>query len=601
MKQHKSSTGPEDAGSGATEESMLHKIVSTSCVAAGAPGGPLFISGFVSPLINVREFQGSCANLLKALGRELNDLPFSVENIDVSVDDLRIITDEDLVKKALMEFEDACQQKQGEVDEGIACESQSSETIELQGNGESFAQPLEDKADPVKSIETFGKDVQLPIILDETGSTNMLRDSRMPICDDYEPAAGTTSCGGSRHLECRMPLNDSESPNAATGESISCIPSPARSSALSCFENKKAMVMRYWPQGDLNSRQGKNRNLETGQQKKKKKRGKPFDRDLRAAELDMNGDSIKEERLTMLKREREVAKENTPLLSLRTKKLEGVPTCSAHIKTLKALNFFTSALKVDSVTLKQIRSVTPYEVILCIEFYHGIKKQHKLQEFLVLGSQPLTALRDKLYCLTDKLMQKANMYVPSGYFLFEDTFYNDMRDARAIEYSNSIINWVKEQNEAVEKWKAAGGADFRKRQRTGLPNSFSPYDKLPTFQAADMASTQFWQLQCHIGEQYLYCHQGDCKHAIVIRDMRLVHKQDVQNMLCYPVLRFQPRLRHRKCSICDIYRAKKVTYGDKMAPTSPCFFCEHCYYLLHYSKEGALLDDGFKVYDYYHE
>jgi hypothetical protein len=41
------------------------------------------------------------------------------------------------------------------------------------------------------------------------------------------------------------------------------------------------------------------------------------------------------------------------------------------------------------------------------------------QEFLVLGSQPLTALRDRLYCLTDELAQEAKLNVPSGYFLIE--------------------------------------------------------------------------------------------------------------------------------------------------------------------------------------
>ena len=41
------------------------------------------------------------------------------------------------------------------------------------------------------------------------------------------------------------------------------------------------------------------------------------------------------------------------------------------------------------------------------------------QEFLVLGSQTLSDLRDNIYCLTDKLMQTAEQHDPSGYFLIE--------------------------------------------------------------------------------------------------------------------------------------------------------------------------------------
>lgn len=95
--------------------------------------------------------------------------------------------------------------------------------------------------------------------------------------------------------------------------------------------------------------------------------------------------------------------------------------------------------------------------------------------------------------------------------------------------------------------------------------------------------------------------QGDCKHMLVIRDIRLIHPEDVQKVAAYPVLRWHPRARIRKCSICDIYRAAKITYGDTLAPSSPCFFCEQCYYMLHYNADGSLLYNDFKVYEYHHE
>jgi len=51
----------------------------------------------------------------------------------------------------------------------------------------------------------------------------------------------------------------------------------------------------------------------------------------------------------------------------------------------------------------------------------------------VLGSQPLTVLRDAIYCLYDTIMDGPE--VKSGYFMIENVFYNDMRHPGAIDYS----------------------------------------------------------------------------------------------------------------------------------------------------------------------
>lgn len=94
--------------------------------------------------------------------------------------------------------------------------------------------------------------------------------------------------------------------------------------------------------------------------------------------------------------------------------------------------------------------------------------------------------------------------------------------------------------------------------------------------------------------------QGDCKHTIVIRDMRLVHPEDVQNRAAYPIAIFQLKPRVQKCYVCKIYRATKVTVDDKWAQGNPCYFCDNCYYLLHY-KDGSLVYSDFSVYDYLHD
>jgi len=51
----------------------------------------------------------------------------------------------------------------------------------------------------------------------------------------------------------------------------------------------------------------------------------------------------------------------------------------------------------------------------------------------VLGTQYLSELKDKLYCLSDHLVGGKNY--PSSFFYIENTFYNDFRDERCIDYS----------------------------------------------------------------------------------------------------------------------------------------------------------------------
>ncbi|KAJ8638820.1 hypothetical protein MRB53_015514 [Persea americana] len=124
---------------------------------------------------------------------------------------------------------------------------------------------------------------------------------------------------------------------------------------------------------------------------------------------------------------------------------------------------------------------------------------------------------------------------------------------------------------------------------------------LPQFKAFAMHKTHFHDLHFRLGSGYLYCHQGDCRHIIVVRDMRLIHPDDVQNRALYPIVSFQLKAHWRKCSVCRTFRATKVTVNDKWAEDNPCYFCESCYFLLHYSEDGSLLYNEFEVYDYHQE
>ncbi|KAG8085110.1 hypothetical protein GUJ93_ZPchr0010g8066 [Zizania palustris] len=133
---------------------------------------------------------------------------------------------------------------------------------------------------------------------------------------------------------------------------------------------------------------------------------------------------------------------------------------SEKTNVTKSLKYISTSWKNKAFKTDEHRPVFNPEVILCVEVYE--KRYHFCesiglyfsctQEFLVLGSQLLTDLRDNIYCLTDKLMNVAKQHVRSGYFLIEDTFYNDTRHS-TVDYSKPILDWLKNSsNEAEEKW-----------------------------------------------------------------------------------------------------------------------------------------------------
>ncbi|XP_038894484.1 snRNA-activating protein complex subunit isoform X3 [Benincasa hispida] len=267
-----------------------------------------------------------------------------------------------------------------------------------------------------------------------------------------------------------------------------------------------------------------------------------------------------------------------------------------RLKSLRSTNFSTKVPHVKSLSSGEHGTLRHPTTVLFVEVYHKSRKMVKTQELLVLGQQKLAELKDKIYCSTDTLMEKAGQQDSSGYFLIEDVFCNDLRNPSAIDYSKPIFDWLKNsEDEARKKWGCIITGESQ--QKSSVVDEVS-VSHVPHFRSVNMNKVRFCDLKFRLGAGYLYCHQGDCKHTIVIRDMRLIHPEDVHDRVAYPIVTFQLRTRARKCDVCNIYRAKKVTLDDKWAQENPCYFCEDCYFLLHYSKEGNLLYNDFVVHDY---
>nr|DBA28127.1 TPA: hypothetical protein GDO54_008532 [Pyxicephalus adspersus] len=207
--------------------------------------------------------------------------------------------------------------------------------------------------------------------------------------------------------------------------------------------------------------------------------------------------------------------------------------------------------------------------------FHKHKEYKPYETILVLGSQRLTELRDSIKCISDLQIGGEHSNNPelapenickdlfkSAFFYFEGIFYNDMRYRECRDLSRTIIEW----------------AESRDR---GYSN----------FQIAKMEDYTFNDIKLKIGFPYLYCHQGDCEHIVTITDIRLIHHDDCLDRNLYPLQIRKHWFCTRKCFVCKLYIAKWVTKNDSFAPDDPCFFCNVCFKMLHYDKEGNKLGD----------
>ncbi|XP_068522048.1 snRNA-activating protein complex subunit 3 isoform X2 [Anas acuta] len=184
------------------------------------------------------------------------------------------------------------------------------------------------------------------------------------------------------------------------------------------------------------------------------------------------------------------------------------------------------------------------ELILTLNiFYPVIFQKHKdhkpYQTVLVLGSQKLTELRDSISCVSDLQIggefssqpDQAPEHISkdlykSAFFYFEGIFYNDKRYPECRDLSRTVIEW----SEAHDR---------------GYGN----------LQSVKMEDYTFNDLSLKIGFPYLFCHQGNCEHIIIVTDIRLIHHDDCLDRSLYPLLIKKHWLCTRKCFVCKMYTA----------------------------------------------
>lgn len=224
------------------------------------------------------------------------------------------------------------------------------------------------------------------------------------------------------------------------------------------------------------------------------------------------------------------------------------------------------------------------EIILTFNVMYPIlfqrfKVVRAYQTLHVLGSQRLSDLRDAICCVSDlqvfgEFSNTPDMvpqfiskdHYKSAFFFFNGTFFNDTRFPECQDISMTTQEWARTR-------------DF------------------PDFKTAKMEDTSFYDLKMKVGFPYLYTHQGDCEHVVILTDVRLVHQDDCLDLKLYPLITHKHRVVTRKCSVCHLYISRWMTTSDALAPTDPCLFCDQCFRMFHYDDKGDKLGD-FLAYAY---
>ncbi|KAM4750864.1 snRNA-activating protein complex subunit 3 [Anableps anableps] len=241
-------------------------------------------------------------------------------------------------------------------------------------------------------------------------------------------------------------------------------------------------------------------------------------------------------------------------------------------------------LTVGRVPESEANMLPEGELILTINIYFpiNVEKFNYIRPHttvLMTGSHTLAELRDAICCVSDLQVCGEFSSTPdiapdfiskdlfkSAFFFFEGVFYDDMRYPECQDISSTTIEWTKSQN-------------------------------YPSFSKARMEDTRLLDLKVKVGYPYLYCHQGDCEHLIIITDVRLAHRSDCLDKELYPLLTHKNRALTQKCAVCHVFIGRWYTTGDQFAPSDPCLFCDKCFRMLHYDKEGNKLGD-FLAYPY---
>ncbi|KAF9562815.1 small nuclear RNA activating complex, polypeptide 3 [Mortierella alpina] len=258
------------------------------------------------------------------------------------------------------------------------------------------------------------------------------------------------------------------------------------------------------------------------------------------------------------------------------------------------------------------------ETIVSVALHSALNPTKRAQEFLFLGSQPLTAIRDAFHCVSDFVNQgaeeqdspiknKSDKKTSNSFIFIEGVFYTDTPLLRAkIDKRNELKEKERKRLETLVKQREQRRQEASKKsQQTSKGRAAS---RRPAQSAAQRNETAEELNDEDFREQMTQTEYQDVPiDEIKLPDEHLYasvsqdyghHRHDDQNRLSYPKAIFKGKQIRHRCRMCNTNPAYYITIDDRLAGETPSYFCEECYDVFHYDEDGNILYDDFKVFLY---
>ncbi|KAH8370733.1 hypothetical protein KR093_004823, partial [Drosophila rubida] len=232
-----------------------------------------------------------------------------------------------------------------------------------------------------------------------------------------------------------------------------------------------------------------------------------------------------------------------------------------------------------------------FELLITVRFYRPPRAAHRgfklerpvfSEEFLCLGSNYLSELRDKISCVCNgkrlvDVSEQPDAALPvldsdPGYFFIYNTFYNDTRNANNCDYSQTVLNWAKTAHGLQQK----------------------------QFEVAAMEQTKFIDLTVSLGAPVQYLHHGNCEHLFVFSQVEVLrpHTRYLNHSL-YPLMRALNSFNRRSCFMCGQRAYHFIVEQSRRQLYDPSYLCRSCFYSFHYvdgKKVGQF--KAYRLYDH---
>lgn len=235
--------------------------------------------------------------------------------------------------------------------------------------------------------------------------------------------------------------------------------------------------------------------------------------------------------------------------------------------------------------------VNAYELELSVRVYRPPRAAHRgykvevpvfAEEYLCLGSNYLTELRDKISCIcagkrfidisNDPDAPLPTIDTNPGYFFINDTFYNDMRNPNNCDYSATVIEWANT---------AHGMQD-------------------ESFKVESMEDTRFIDLTVSPGSPLHYLHHGNCEHLFVISQIEVLTPRSKRpHRSLYPCPRTYSAFNRRSCYMCGINSFHFIIEKSSRQLHDPSYLCRTCFLSFYYvdgQKVGHF--KAYRIYDH---